>query len=249
MIDLAGLMLEDVSAVIGSAPDAATAALLPPGVWFDTAEVRTRRLQTCEDTDGSTFQRTFIYDCEERCLDGSSACDEAARVRRCYWETQVPISADSLERFVAGTPAGFAAGNYNYRLETLGVNLVGTGLRDCSRESGSSPSTCYSSGNFSFSAYHGGEFVVRDARGARYRTPIHPGRIESARALAAERYLTNPLSSADRASLDGFTRPDFQGRPLSGTVTLRIWDEPSLRMDRLEDIQIVLGYRYWQHQR
>jgi len=35
------------------------------------------------------------------------------------------------------------------------------------------------------------------------------------------------------------------GRPLAGKYTLRIWDDDALHFDRIEDIQIILGYRYW----
>lgn len=43
-------------------------------------------------------------------------------------------------------------------------------------------------------------------------------------------------------------RPELRGRPLAGTYVLRIWDDPALRFDRVEDVQIVLDYRYWTRQ-
>ena len=35
------------------------------------------------------------------------------------------------------------------------------------------------------------------------------------------------------------------GRPLDGSYRLRIWDSPALKWNRLEDIQVILKYRYW----
>ena len=35
------------------------------------------------------------------------------------------------------------------------------------------------------------------------------------------------------------------GRPLSGVYRLRIHDTPTLDWQKLEDIQLVLNYRYW----
>jgi hypothetical protein len=96
---------------------------------------------------------------------------------------------------------------------------------------------------------HQGPYLVRNALGRLYDAPLFPGRIESARALAAERYLTNPLSSADRGLIEPYVRTELQGRPMGGTLILRLWDDPRFRFDRLEDVQILLNYRYWQHTR
>jgi hypothetical protein len=40
-------------------------------------------------------------------------------------------------------------------------------------------------------------------------------------------------------------KPEFRGRPLDGGYRLRIWDSPGLMWNRLEDVQIILNYRYW----
>ena len=37
----------------------------------------------------------------------------------------------------------------------------------------------------------------------------------------------------------------FVGRPLEGNYTLRIYDTEGLDWDKLEDVQLVLNYRYW----
>ena len=36
---------------------------------------------------------------------------------------------------------------------------------------------------------------------------------------------------------------------MGGTLVLRIWDDPQFVFEQLEDVQILLSYRYWQHQR
>ena len=40
-------------------------------------------------------------------------------------------------------------------------------------------------------------------------------------------------------------RREFQGRPLDGTFVLRVWEEPGMNFDALEDVQLALEYRYW----
>ena len=70
-------------------------------------------------------------------------------------------------------------------------------------------------------------------------------RIENARGLAAERYITNPLSSADKGLLEPYTRQEFQGRPMDGSFSLKIWDAPGLKFDAIKDVQVIVNYRYW----
>ena len=71
--------------------------------------------------------------------------------------------------------------------------------------------------------------------------------INHGKALAAEQYLTMPLSSDDQGLITqpGIEHQEFGGRPLDGAYTLRIWDSPDLNWNALQDIQIVFNYEYW----
>jgi hypothetical protein len=73
------------------------------------------------------------------------------------------------------------------------------------------------------------------------------GSIRSGKALAAERFITLPMSSADRDLINTspFLKPDLSGRPLSGAYRLRIHDSPQLAWKNVEDIQLVMNYGYW----
>jgi hypothetical protein len=90
--------------------------------------------------------------------------------------------------------SGFARGNFNYRIENIGVNFVGTGTRNCGEAD--LPSTCFSAGFVPYSIQHNGPFFVRNHLGADFEALLFDGRIEHARGLAAERYLTNPPTAA-----------------------------------------------------
>jgi hypothetical protein len=243
----AGAIFEDD--VNGSLGDSTTpiATRFAPGLFYNTGASRSQLVSNCLD-DGTEFRRTaFTQDCVQVCPDGyEGSCDSSVASTRCAWQTSFGVSSDALQRLLTGTPTGFASGNYNYRFESVGVNLVGTGLRDCGDGASSG---CYSSGNVAFSLVHQGPFFVRNDGGGIYVSPLFTGRIESARALAAERYISNPISGADQALLQPYIRTEFAGRPLGGTLVLRIWDDDTLAFNRLEDVQLVLTYRYWQHQR
>lgn len=247
-VNVAGVMLEDVTGSVVGDITSDLGQRAAPGHYIDSDDERMVEVRNCPDHRGVHFRsKAWDYGCVRICNDGYGGnCPEESAETRCYRQTSFGVSADSLANMLVAGDAGFAAGNYNYRVESVQVNLVGTGLRDCERRG---TSGCYGSGSASYSVVHLGPYLVRNARGELFDAPLFPGRVESARALAAERYITNPISNADRALLEPFTRYELQGRPLDGSFVLRLWDEPTFRFDRLEDVQFVLTYRYWQHQR
>lgn len=258
--EVAALMLEDVSARVvrdprsaAMAPDGTATtvgATHPPAAFFATGQTRERVLEVCEDITGATFrERAWTRGCARLCPDGYGGnCSDLAAQEHCYFQTSFTLDPETLERTGLLGGGGLAFGNYNYRVESLGVNIVGTNVRDCENAEGTTPSTCYASGNIAYSVIHQGPYWVRNHTGGLYEAPLFTGRIERARAVAAERYLTNPLSSADRGLLEPYLRGEFRGRPMPGTYLLRVWDDPAVRFDRIEDVQLVVNYRYWTRQ-
>ncbi|MCC7540735.1 MAG: hypothetical protein IT379_31250 [Deltaproteobacteria bacterium] len=204
----------------------------------------------CEDSDGSSFRdpRYWTRACEYVCPDGFGATcgtqDTPDRaLLRCFWESRFTMSLPDIERGDVVPTGALALGNFNYRIGLLAINVVGTGVRDCSRSP--NPSACYGSGFIPFSLQHAPPFRVRNHAGEVIDAPLFSGNIEQAKALLAERYITNPISSADRSLLTDYQRGEFEGRPLEGSYRLRIWDAPGFDWNRVEDVQIVLDYRYW----
>jgi hypothetical protein len=216
---------------------------------FEGADANGTRLDAaCPDTGGKTFRaESFKRDCLKLCSDGFNAsCDDSAATQ-CYREVVFSLNQRDAEtgRILGGS--GLALGNYNYRIDTIGINLVGTQPQDCSQSE--SPESCYASANVQYSLIHSGPFIVRNHRGADYEASLFTGRIEHARALASERYITNPMSSTDRELLQSYLRAEFAGRPLDGRYSLRIWETPNLNFDAIEDVQLVVNYRYWTRNR
>jgi hypothetical protein len=240
-VDVAAIMLENVTVGENTNPDGSSA----PRIFASTGQTLTIPAKLCEDTDGAEFRLSgFHRGCMKLCPDGfASSCDESRAKTFCYRETQFNINQRDIESGKILTQSGLALGNFNYRIESVGLNFVGSGIRNCSQST--LPSTCYSSGNVPYSIEHWGPYFVRNYEGQDYEAKLFTGRVEHARGLATERYLTNPLSSDDASLMQQYLRAELQGRPLDGNFVLRVWDDDSVNFRAIQDVQVVLKYRYW----
>jgi hypothetical protein len=211
---------------------------------MDTTDERTAFLPVCEDTSGTSFRaQKWDHNCLKLCPDGySSNCTEQARTE-CFWQTSFHLSQRSIEAGHIFNQSGFARGNFNYRIRSLGLNFVGTDLRAC--EDSSLPSTCNAAGFIPYSIIHDGPYYVRNHKGQDYRLALFPGRIEHARGLGIERYVTNPIGDADRTLIEPFMRSELSGRPLDGDFIIRIWEEPGVNFGAIQDVQLIIDYGYW----
>lgn len=215
------------------------------GVYSATGAASTSTLPVCQDTEGDVFRGTQWHrNCLRLCSDGfSSSCEDGNAATYCYQQIEFSINQRDIEAGTILGKSGFARGNFNYRIESIGLNAVGFGVRDCAGSD--TPSTCYSAGFLPFSLHHSGPFYVRNHAGEDFKAELFQGRIEHARALAAERYLSNPMSQTDLGLIQPYIRNELQGRPLDGNFAIRIWEEEGINFDAITDVQVVLNYRYW----
>jgi hypothetical protein len=165
----------------------------------------------------------------------------------CYFELKdlLTIDTQALNEGASSLVGKLAPGNYNYRNNTIAVNVVGTGVIDCSQ---SNDTSCNGSAYVQYDLQHGAyDIPIDDYEGGVRCFDFGSGAINSGKALASERFITLPMSSADRdlIGVSPFLKPDFMGRPLSGSYRLRIRDEPQLVWQNVNDIQIVMNYSYW----
>ena len=238
LIDIAEFMVEDVTAEIQETqPD----PLAYPPTPFEHSS---QQYAFCEDTTGEVFRhKHWSRSCERFCPTGQPLCSSSSRVSRCFWDltfslrSPADLGSDSL------VASSLSRGSYNYRVDEVGVNFVGTNIRDCSE----APlgSRCYANGSIPYSLYQDSGFEVINHRGQSFAPPLYPGRVEGGRGLAAERYLTNPLSSADGALVGPYLARGMQGRPLAGSYRLRVWEDAGVDVSRIEDVQLLINYRYW----
>src|SRR5439155_22328054 len=70
---------------------------------------------------------------------------------RCHYDLTVPFIVDTSALDGSALNEKLANGNYNYRQRTTALNLVGTGLRDCT----SDPTpNCFGSGYIQYNLQH-----------------------------------------------------------------------------------------------
>ncbi|MFZ5891220.1 MAG: hypothetical protein ACOY0T_09230 [Myxococcota bacterium] len=213
-----------------------------PGPFQDPGYSGQVTVEACEDTDGSIFRfKHWRRECVHQCSTGfSNECTDGPEF--CYREMSFALSQKRIQEGRVFNYSGFARGNFNYRIDTLGLNFVGN-VRDCS--DATLPNTCFNAAFVPYSIDHNGPLFVLNHAGAQQRAYLFDGRIEHARGLAAERYFTNPLSSTDQQLIEGYLRSEFRGRPLDGQFVIRVWEEPGVDFDAIKDVQLLLKYRYW----
>lgn len=165
----------------------------------------------------------------------------------CYYElnSNIVIDTEGHNDGFGGLVGQVSVGNANLRHVDLALNVVGTGVLDCEKVGQSS---CYGSSFVEYDLEHSAfNSSIQNQRDQTTCFNFGSAKVRSGKALAAERVISMPVSSADSQLLNApsFTKTELAGRPLSGVYRLRIKDNPALVFDRIEDIQLVLHYRYW----
>ncbi|CAN5551552.1 hypothetical protein BH09MYX1_BH09MYX1_44340 [soil metagenome] len=214
--------------------------------WQKTDTSRDRLDPVCNDPTGLELRRRFQRKCGYVCSDGikdkCAAQDPKSIPTACYYEANFAMSLEEIE---AGRliPSGqIAIGNFNFRHNEIGLNVTGTGVTNCD---GVPQQSCYDNGFIQYTLIHNGDVSIRNWTGASLPAHMDTAFIEHGKALAAERVVTNPPSGADLGLMSPYMKGEYKGRPLEGLYTLRIYDSPSLRWERVRDIQLVTKYHYW----
>lgn len=204
-----------------------------PSAYVNTGSSRQYLSPECTGKTPEDVQKAFRHVCDA--------------TKQCYYELVAPIVVDTngLASGKSRLNGKLAAGNFNFRHITLAVNLVGTGIYDCTANPSQS---CFGSAFIEYTLDHDAfQAGVIGWNGNVQTFNFGSAGINHGKALTAEKYITLPIGSGDQNLLaqPGIEKPEYRGRPLDGSYRLRIWDSPYLMWNRLEDIQVILKYRYW----
>lgn len=135
---------------------------------------------------------------------------------------------------------------FNARWVRLAVNLVGTGIKDCTKAA--DPLGCYSSSFIPYNLTQIGPSWVVDYENAWRTLNVPVGQINLGKALAAEQWL-DPISNGwSQPYVQAVQRLEFSERPLDGAYQLELQVAPEVDLDKIERIQILADTSYWVRQ-
>ena len=219
---------------------------VPPLPYEDTDKFGLTERKDCPDYDGavlraSAFERACV--CLDRPNGKCTEDDSSSQFKICYKHTTITLPLESIEKGELIPSNNIALGNFNYRQNEVAVNLVGTNIRLC--ENAESPYMCNSNAFVPYTLIHQGKVPVRNWHDKTYDYDMPTAKVEHGKALAAEVLVTNPPTSTHTQLLGPYFKTGLKGRPLQGTYELRIWETPELNWDAVEDVQLILRYRYW----
>ncbi|MBN2193487.1 MAG: hypothetical protein JW751_11790 [Polyangiaceae bacterium] len=135
---------------------------------------------------------------------------------------------------------------FNGRWQRLAVNLVGTGIRDCSEAT--DPTACYTEAFLRYDLEHTGRVWVANYDAAWWPLAVPTARVEGGKAIAAEEWLDPLTHGWNLPMVVTAGRQELVGRPLGGDYVLTLDIPPDTRFDRLERIQFLLETDYWVRQ-
>jgi hypothetical protein len=158
-------------------------------------------------------------------------------------KARVVFSIDAWGRINAYGPEAPPTLQFNARWNRVAVNLVGTGIKDCSKAL--DPLACYSSSFVPYNLTDVGPSWVVDYDGEWRAESVPIGQINMAKALVAEQWL-DPISNGwDKPYVQSVQRTEYAERPLDGTYQLELELGPEVQLDNLERIQILTDTSYW----
>lgn len=135
---------------------------------------------------------------------------------------------------------------HNVRWRSLGINLAGSGVRDCS--AAPDPLACYAEPFIRYDLRHVGPAWVTNHEEAWRTVQVPTAIIEGGKALAAEEWV-DPVSNGFNAPVvASVAREELAGRPVGGAYELTLRLSPDVRVERIQRIQLLMQTEYWVRQ-
>jgi hypothetical protein len=135
---------------------------------------------------------------------------------------------------------------HNVRWRQLAVNLVGTGIRDC-RTAGNSEQ-CFAESFLRFQLRHSGPAWAMNHSQQWRAFDLPAAFIEGGKALTSEEWLDPIANSWTAPFVANVARAELTGRPVNGAYELIIELSPDVRIDRIQQIQLLVETDYWVRQ-
>lgn len=135
---------------------------------------------------------------------------------------------------------------YNARWGRWAVNLVGTGILDCTKAQ--DPAACYSQSYVRFGLTHLGPSWTPNYDGQWIGLDSARARIDGGKALAAEEWLDPVANGFAKPFVAAVARTELTERPTDGEYAIEFDVAPETRLDRIERVQVLYETNYWTKQ-
>jgi hypothetical protein len=135
---------------------------------------------------------------------------------------------------------------FNARWNRIAVNLVGTGIKDCTKAADALG--CYSSSFVPYNLSHVGPSWVVDFAGSWRTLNVPVGQINQAKALSAEQWLNPVTNGWSQPYVQAIERHEFAERPLDGTYQLELDVAPEVQLGSIDRVQVLADTSYWVRQ-
>ena len=132
---------------------------------------------------------------------------------------------------------------FNERWGRMVVNLVGTGVLDCSKAS--DPLTCYSQAFIRYDLTHTGPGWLTDFDQNWRSLGVSVGTVEGAKALAAEEWLDPLANGWGKPFVTAIARSELTDRPFGGGYEITLHLGPEVTLSHIERVQLLLESSYW----
>jgi hypothetical protein len=136
---------------------------------------------------------------------------------------------------------------HNVRWGRMAVNLVGVGVRDCSRAV--DPTACYAESFLRYNLTHSGPTWVSDYDGSWVGYGLPVGQVEGGKALAIEEWIDPIVNGWNQSYVSAVQRHELRERPVGGAYELELDVTPDVQLDRIERVQLLMETNYWVRQR
>jgi hypothetical protein len=238
---------------VGGVSVGAGSEFLHGGIGDVRIEPRARSLAEIIDL----YQRGFSGTCflDDACVGTLSCCPE--RVEQSPLRTmcdgkpperaKISFQLDPWGRqndYYANAPY---TERHNVRWGRMAVNLVGVGVRDCSRAP--DPTACYAESFLRYNLSHSGPTWVSDYNGSwvSYGLPI--GQVEGGKALAIEEWVDPIVNGWNQPYVSAVQRHELLERPVGGSYEFELEVTPDVQLDRIERVQLLMETNYWVRQK
>jgi hypothetical protein len=125
----------------------------------------------------------------------------------------------------------------------MAVNLVGVGVRDCSKATDSV--ACYAESFLRYNMRHTGPSWVTNYDGEWRAYGVPTAKVEGGKALAIEEWLDPIVNGWNETYVSNVQRHEFRERPLDGSYELELEVTPDVQLDRIERVQVLTETNYW----